>query len=87
MAETWYALKDPHNPYRQLKQEVILTARLDQTAVGKMMLQFYDSDKTQISIPMIGAERMEWVNQHPVLSASLRLMYQGQVPDRTLSSL
>jgi signal transduction histidine kinase len=56
---------------------------LNDTWVGRQMLQFYDSSAKQISIIMKGAHRKEWINYCEEKSVPFRGYYGEVIPDRT----
>ena len=81
-AECWFALKDTQHQENKLVADHI-TLDLDKTWVGREMLRFYASDSKQISIPMVGENRMEWIRYCYVLSKVLNGFYGENIPDRT----
>jgi signal transduction histidine kinase len=76
--ECWYAIQ-------QEKKLVAdhMTIDLSDTVVGRQMLQFYHSDKKEISIIMKGAARKEWINFCAEHSKLLEGFYGDDIPDRT----
>jgi signal transduction histidine kinase len=76
--ECWYAIKDEH---KLVADHMVMNLR--DTWVGKQMLRFYHSDKTQISIPMKGENRKEWINYCSTKSKLLDGYYGDNIPDRT----
>lgn len=56
---------------------------LNDTEVGRQMLSFYKSNKKQISIPMQGQPRKEWINYCADHSKVLVGFYGDDIPDRT----
>ena len=76
--ECWYAIKDEHKLVADH-----MNMNLEDTWVGRQMLQFYHSDKTQISIPMKGENRKEWINYCSTKSKLLDGYYGDNIPDRT----
>ena len=58
--ECWYAISDLRHPEKKLVADQI-NIDLQKTWVGRQMFDFYQSDKTQISILMQGANRIEWI--------------------------
>ncbi|MBA3284515.1 MAG: two-component sensor histidine kinase [Nitrosopumilus sp.] len=60
-----------------------MTIDLSDTVVGRQMLQFYHSDKNEISIIMKGAARKEWINFCADNSKLLEGFYGDDIPDRT----
>jgi len=80
--ECWYAIKDVEHPDKQLVSDY-MHIDLNETGIGKQMLAFYDSDKKQISIPMQGDARKEWINYCAEHSKVLVGFYGDNIPDRT----
>jgi signal transduction histidine kinase len=80
--ECWYAIKDDLHPDKDLVSDY-MNIDLKETLVGKQMLAFYDSDKKQISIPMKGDARKEWINYCAAHSKVLVGFYGDHIPDRT----
>jgi len=76
--ECWYAIKDEHKLVADH-----MDINLKDTWVGRQMLKFYHSDKTQISIPMKGENRKEWINYCSTKSKLLDGYYGDHIPDRT----
>ena len=81
-AECWYALKDIKAEGKKLVNDHF-ALNLNDTWVGREMLQFYRSPKKQISIVMQGANRKEWIRYCEENSALLRGYYGEVIPDRT----
>src|SRR5574338_112191 len=75
--ECWYAIKDE----KKLVADHMMM-NLDETWVGREMLAFYRSDKKQISIPMRGEKRKEWINYCSEKSNLLDGFYGETIPDR-----
>jgi signal transduction histidine kinase len=75
--ECWYAIKDE----KKLVADHMMM-NLDDTWVGREMLAFYRSDKKQISIPMRGENRKEWINYCSEKSNLLDGFYGETIPDR-----
>lgn len=80
--ECWYAIKDVQHPEKKLVSDH-MTIDLDETSVGKQMLAFYQSGKQQVSIPMQGDKRKEWINYCAAQSKVLEGFYGDNIPDRT----
>jgi signal transduction histidine kinase len=80
--ECWYAIKDVQHPDKELVSDY-MNIDLGETQVGKLMLAFYDSDQKQISIPMQGDARKEWINYCAAHSKVLVGFYGTDIPDRT----
>jgi signal transduction histidine kinase len=78
--ECWFAIKDTHPEKHMVADYIAL--KLTDTWVGRQMLQFFDSEKIQISIPMKGDNRREWIEYCSVLSPSLKGFYGAHIPDR-----
>jgi signal transduction histidine kinase len=78
----WYAIKDVQHPEKELVSDH-MTIELDKTCVGKQMLAFYLSGQQQVSIPMQGDIRKEWINYCAAHSAVLEGFYGDSIPDRT----
>ncbi|HEX3168400.1 MAG TPA: tetratricopeptide repeat protein [Chitinophagaceae bacterium] len=81
-AECWYALKDITSEQKKLVNDHF-ALDLNDTWVGKQMLQFYRSSKKQVSIVMQGENRKEWIGYCEERSAPLRGYYGEVIPDRT----
>jgi signal transduction histidine kinase len=80
--ECWYAISDLRHPEKKLVADQI-HIDLQKTWVGREMFDFYQSDKTQISILMQGASRIEWINYCASVSTVLGDFYGDVIPDRT----
>jgi len=80
--ECWYAIKDVQHPDKKLVSDY-MNIDLTETLVGKQMLAFFDSDQKQISIPMQGDARKEWINYCADHSKVLVGFYGDAIPDRT----
>jgi signal transduction histidine kinase len=81
-AECWFAIKDDRLPDKPLVSDHI-TLDLNATWVGRQMMEFYHRDDLQVSIPMRGQQRKEWIEYCYALSPMLRGFYGAQIPDRT----
>jgi class 3 adenylate cyclase len=81
-AECWYAIKDIRIPEKKLVADHFRLT-LPETWVGQQMLTFYHSPSKQISIPMRGANRKEWINYCSKQSKLLDGFYGEDIPDRT----
>jgi signal transduction histidine kinase len=77
--ECWYAIKDDR---REKLGADHITMDLNDTWVGRQMLQFYHSDNKQISIPMLGDHRKEWIHYFSERSSAMAEFYSETVPDR-----
>jgi hypothetical protein len=78
--ECWYAIQD------QREKKLVsdhMTIVLSDTAVGREMLEFYHSDKKQVSIVMQGESRKEWINYCANHSKAVLGFYGDNIPDRT----
>jgi len=80
-AECWFALKNPQQPEKQLVADHI-TLDLNRTWVGREILRFFRSNENQISIPMKGPDRREWIEYCSSLSPALDGYYGDNIPDR-----
>ena len=80
--ECWYAIMKENTQEKNLVSDH-MTLDLNETWVGRQMLAFYDSHKKQISIPMKGIERNEWINYCADHSEVLEGFYGDTIPDRT----
>jgi signal transduction histidine kinase len=80
--ECWYAISDLRHPEKKLVADQI-NIDLQKTWVGREMFNFYQSDKTQISILMQGANRIEWIRYCSSVSTVLGDYYGEFIPDRT----
>jgi signal transduction histidine kinase len=81
-AECWYAIKDIRIPDKKLVADHFIL-NLHDTWVGRQMFDFYRSSEKQVSIPMLGANRKEWINYCSERSALLDGFYGKIVPERT----
>ncbi len=80
-AECWFAIKDSTQPGKKMIADYIRLG-LNDTWVGRQMLQYFHSNETQASIQMIGAHRKEWMEYCYKLSPLLDGFYEGSIPDR-----
>jgi signal transduction histidine kinase len=80
--ECWYAITDLRHPEKKLMADQI-HIDLQKTWVGLQMFDFYQSDKSQVSILMQGAKRVEWINYCASVSTVLGDFYGDVIPDRT----
>jgi signal transduction histidine kinase len=81
-AECWYALKDFRSEEKKLVNDHF-ALNLNDTWVGREMLQFYQSPGKQISIVMQGENRKEWIRYCEAHSVPLSGYYGDVIPDRT----
>jgi signal transduction histidine kinase len=81
-AECWYAIKDSKVPEKKLVSDHF-KLQLNDTWVGQQMHAFYQSNKKQISIPMQGANRKEWIDYCSRQSKLLDGFYGDVIPNRT----
>lgn len=81
-AECWFAIKDTKQSEQRLVADHI-TLDLRAAWVGREMRTFFDSDRNQISIPMKGTNRREWIEYCYTLSPVLDGFYGKEIPDRT----
>jgi signal transduction histidine kinase/DNA-directed RNA polymerase subunit N (RpoN/RPB10) len=80
--ECWYAIKKIQDDETKLVTDHMII-KLQDTWVGRQMLDFYHSDKKQISIPMQGANRKEWIHYCTKHSKAIEGFYGENIPDRT----
>jgi len=80
--ECWYAISDLRHPEKKLVADQI-NIDLQKTWVGRQMFDFYESDKTQVSILMQGSNRIEWIKYCASVSTVLGDFYGESIPDRT----
>ncbi len=80
--ECWYAIRDVAHPEKKLMSDHMIM-NLNETWVGRQMLDFYRSGKKQISISMKGDNRKEWINYCADHSKVLVGYYGDTIPDRT----
>src|SRR5258706_14798862 len=59
-----------------------MTINLQDTRVGREMLEFYTSNQKQISILMQGENRKEWINYCAAHSNVLQGYYGDEIPER-----
>jgi signal transduction histidine kinase len=81
-AECWYALKDVRETEKKLVNDHF-ALNLNDTWVGREMLQFYESPDQKTSIVMQGANRKEWIHNCEDKSVPFRGYYGAVIPDRT----
>jgi signal transduction histidine kinase len=81
-AECWYALKDIREDEKKLVSDHF-ALNLNDTWVGREMLQFYKADTKQVSIVMTGDIRKEWIRYCEEKSFPFRGYYGEVIPDRT----
>ncbi len=81
-AECWYALKDQRSEEKKLVNDHF-ALNLNDTWVGREMLQFYQSAEKQTSILMTGDNRVEWIRMCEEKSEPFRGYYGEVIPDRT----
>jgi signal transduction histidine kinase len=81
-AECWYALKDPKQTEKRMVSDHF-ALDLNDTWVGRQMLQFYNSNEKHISIVMTGANRREWIEYCYKHSPEFTGFYGETIPDRT----
>jgi len=79
----WYAMKDDKHPEKALVSDY-MTIDLNDTWVGRAMLEFFKSNKIQTSILMQGNPRKEWINYCIEKSKLFDDTFYGEnIPDRT----
>ena len=81
-SECWYALKDVRRKEKRLVTDHF-SLNLNESWVGRQMLEFFNSAQQQFSIVMQGANRKEWIRYCEEKSAHLRGYYGDEIPDRT----
>jgi signal transduction histidine kinase len=81
-AECWYALKDFRSEEKKLVNDHF-ALNLNDTWVGREMLQFYNDNAKQVSIVMSGNNRKEWIRYCEAHSVPLSGYYGDVIPDRT----
>ena len=81
-AECWYAIKDVRAGEKKLVSDHF-ALNLNDTWVGRQMLQFYNTTAKQTSIIMQGVNRKEWINYCEEKSVPFRGYYGEVIPDRT----
>jgi len=81
-AECWYAIKDIREQQKVMVADHF-TLDLQDTWVGREMLQFYESASEQVSIVMKGKQRREWIAYCEAQSEPLKGYYGEEIPDRT----
>ena len=82
ITECWYALKDIRSKNKKLVNDHF-ELDLNNTWVGRKMLQFYKLKKEQVSIVMTGKNRKEWIDYCEKHSMPLQGYYGKVIPDRT----
>jgi len=82
LAECWYAIKDVRKTKKKLLTDHF-SLNLNDTSVGRKMLEFYNTENKQVSIVMTGKPRIEWIRYCEEKSAPLRGYYGDVIPDRT----
>jgi signal transduction histidine kinase len=80
--ECWYAIKKIQDDETKLVTDHMII-KLQDTWVGRQMLEFLNSDKKQISIPMQGGTRKEWIHYCTKHSKAIEGFYGENIPDRT----
>ena len=80
-AECWFAIKDIKQTEKRMVADYILLG-LNDTWVGREMLQFFNSGEKQISIPMQGQHRQEWIEYCYKNSTEFAGFYGETIPDR-----
>lgn len=78
----WYAIKDVRGEDSRLVSDE-MTLNLSDTWVGQEMQRFLASEEEQISIPMQGDQRKEWINYCAQRSEALKGYYGTEIPERT----
>jgi len=80
-AECWFAIRDQKHADRKLIADHI-KLDLNATWVGKRMFDFFERGDVQVSIPMRGQHRKEWIEYCYGLSSILDGYYGAHIPDR-----
>lgn len=80
-ADCWFAIKAEDQNEKPIFSDYILL-HLKDTWTGRKMLEFFNSSEKQISIPMIGEHRREWIEYCYRHSPLFDGYYQGEIPDR-----
>jgi len=80
--ECWYAIKDYRDDETKLISDHFIL-QLEDTWVGRQMLEFYRSDQLKTSIVMQGAKRKEWIEYCTQQSKVISGFYGENIPDRT----
>ena len=80
--ECWYAIQDIREDYKKLLTDY-MTMHLNDTWVGREMMEFYRSSQKQTSILMQGENRKEWINYCADHSEALQGYYGDVIPERT----
>jgi signal transduction histidine kinase len=80
-ADCWFAIKDENHSGKPIFADYILL-QLNATWVGRAMLAFFNSPDKQISIPMIGQHRREWIEYCYQHSPLFDGYYGENIPDR-----
>ena len=81
--ECWFSIQDRKQEDKLISDH--MTIDLNDTWVGRQMLQYYRSSEEKISIEMQGAHRTEWINYCARQSDlfSVAGFYGEDIPDRT----
>jgi signal transduction histidine kinase len=80
--DCWYAIKDIRENDTRLVTDH-MTINLNDTWVGREMLEFYNSGQNQTSILMKGENRKEWITYCSQHSRMLQGYYGDTIPERT----
>jgi hypothetical protein len=81
-SECWFAVKDSQTTDNTLLSDEF-ELDLDDTWVGREMLQFYRSKNKETSIVMTGNNRKEWIHYCKARCAPFRDYKSQDIPDRT----
>ncbi|MCU0381819.1 MAG: ATP-binding protein [Chitinophagaceae bacterium] len=80
-AECWFAIRDIRLSGKPLVSDHV-SLNLNDTWVAREMQAFFNSDQTQVSIPMRGAHRREWIEYFYQRSPVFNGYYGDHIPDR-----
>ncbi|MEO8447279.1 MAG: adenylate/guanylate cyclase domain-containing protein, partial [bacterium] len=81
-SECWFA----DNDKRETEDKSIsgsVTLQLNQTNVGRKLLEFFNSDEVKISIQLQSEDKMEWVKYVYSVLPAYADFYGDNIPDRT----
>ena len=81
-SECWFALKDLRTPEQMIVSDEF-ELDLQDTWVGREMLQFYHSEAKETSITMTGDTHNEWIHYCEARCEPLRGYYGNKIPDRS----
>ncbi|GAB2617402.1 ATP-binding protein [Belliella aquatica] len=83
LTQCWFTIKNPDNPNKAITDQ--MTIALQDTWVGRKMLDFYRSSSNQTSILMQGEQRIEWIRycEEKTDLFGISNFYGETIPDRT----